>query len=183
MGISYYEFKMNVTVVVDTELNKRPKMGDRMIEEDNIKELIVFSVLVCLIRDKGCRRDSVSVLKLHECWHLIKETKIEGVNVNWFRKNPVTRIWEELDRAIQRLVFSHWIERGKIYRSSTLSLLTGTTTERKVFTEYWRIYSAILQIFPDFARLYDAIEEPVVIDGIREMPIHGLENQVSTPEA
>ena len=157
-------------------------MSKRRLEDDNIKELIVFSVLVCLIRDKGGRRGSVSVLKLHECWHLIEEMKIEGVDVRWYRKNPVTRIWDELERAIQRLVFSHWIERGNIYRSSTLSLLTGTTTERKVFTEYWQIYAAVLQIFPRFADLYDNTNDPVVIDGIREIP-QDTPEAVAQPEA
>ena len=77
-------------------------MSKRILEEDNIKELIVFSILVRLIRDKGGRRGSVSVLKLHECWHLIERMKIEGVDVSWYKKNPVTRIWDELERAIQR---------------------------------------------------------------------------------
>lgn len=157
-------------------------MSKRILEEDNIKELIVFSILVRLIRDKGGRRGSVSVLKLHECWHLIERMKIEGVDVSWYKKNPVTRIWDELERAIQRLVFSHWIERGNIHRSSTLSLLTGTTTERKVFTEYWQIYSAVLQIFSEFADLYDKTDDPVVIDGIREIP-QDTPEVVTQPEA
>ncbi len=158
-------------------------MSVRILEEEDAKEMIVFSMLVCLLRDKGERRDAVSVLKLHECWHIVEKMKIDGVSVSWYMKNPVTRIWDELERAIQRLVFSHWIERGNIHRSSTVSLLTGTTTERKVFTEYWRIHSAVLQIFPEFAKLYDATEDPVVIDGIREIPELRPTIQVSLPEA
>lgn len=150
---------------------------------DQMKEDIVFCVIVGLIRDKGGRRDSVSVLKLHMCWkHLVDRMAIAGLPSSWYQ-DPVTEIWEELERAIQRLVFSGFITRGRPFGPSTLSLSLTLVDERKVLAGAWEIYTLILKLLPEFAEVYDRTRDPVVIDGIREMPRREPKIQVSTPEA
>jgi hypothetical protein len=150
---------------------------------DQMKEDIVFCVVVSLIRDKGGRRDSVSVEKLHMCWkHLVDRMAIAGLPSSWYQ-DPVTEMWQELDKAIQRLVFSGFVTRGRPFGPSTISLSLTLVDERKVLAGAWRVYTVILKLLPEFSELYDHTDTPIVIDGIREMPKRELKKKVSTPEA
>lgn len=159
---------------------KRLSMDD----QNSTKENIVFCVIVSLMRDRGGRRDTVSVNKLHMCWeHLVDRMAIAGVPSSWYDKDPVTGIWPELDRAIQSLVFSGFIERGRPFGPSNIALSLTLVDERKVLSHAWEVYTVILKIFPDFAKLYDATEDPAVIDGIRKIPELRPTIQLSTPEA
>lgn len=141
-------------------------MAARIEDNAQLKEDIVFCIIVSLLRDRGGRRYSVSLHKLHLCWqHLVDHMTIAGVSTKW-HQDPVTGIWEELEKTTRKLVSDRMIIRGDPSDKSSISLSMNLVDETKFLRRAWKAYIVILNIFPDFAKLYDQTEVPAELNAL-----------------